>query len=86
MQDKWLGPYSVTKVTSTNVHILRNKSIQRVKRSKVKLLKRSSIETTEELPPKKYQCMDNQNDDDPFQSISDENILIPSSPFNGVEE
>ena len=52
LQDKWLGPYSVTKFTSPNVNILRNKSIQRVKRSKVKLLKRSSIETTEELPPK----------------------------------
>ena len=86
LQDKWLGPYSVTKVTSTNVHILRNKSIQRVKRSKVKLLKRSSKETTEELPPKKYKCMDNKNDDDSFQWISDENILIPSSPFHGVEE
>ena len=78
--------HSVTKVTSTNVHILRNKSIQRVKRSKVKLLKRSSKETTEELPPKKYKCKDNKNDDDSFQSISDENILIPSSPFHGVEE
>ena len=37
LQDKWLGPYSITKVTSTNVHILRNKSIKRVKRSTVKL-------------------------------------------------
>ena len=86
LQDKWLGPYSVTKVTSTNVHILRNNYIQRVKRSKVKLLKRSSIEITEELPPTKYQCMDNRNDDDSFQSISDENILIPPSPFHGIEE
>ena len=88
LQDKWLGPYSVTNVTSTNVQILRNKCIQRVKRSKVKLLKRSSIETTEELPPKNTctKIPANQNDDDSFQSISDENILIPSSPFHGVKK
>ena len=49
-------------------------------------MKRSSNETPEELSPKKYQCIDNQNDDDSFQAMSNENTLIPSSPFLGVEE
>ena len=38
--DKWLGPYGIAKLNRDTVKIYRNKSIQRVKRSKVKLLKR----------------------------------------------
>ena len=38
--DKWLGPYRIAKLNRNTVKIYRNKSIQRVKRSKVKLLKR----------------------------------------------
>ena len=58
LQDRWLGPYPVAKVTQSNVHVLRNKSTQRVKRSKVKLVKRPLDQ--QESPPSKYQCLSNE--------------------------
>lgn len=36
-QDKWLGPYPIAQVNPKTVRVYRNKSIQRVKLSKVKL-------------------------------------------------
>ncbi|KAI6654625.1 hypothetical protein LOD99_1020 [Oopsacas minuta] len=33
LQDRWLGPYPVTKVNRTTVQVLRNHSLQLVKRS-----------------------------------------------------
>ena len=38
--DKWFGPYKIAKLNRNTVKIYRNKSIQRVKRSKLKPLKR----------------------------------------------
>ncbi|KAI6649389.1 hypothetical protein LOD99_11755 [Oopsacas minuta] len=38
LQDRWLGPYPVTKVNRTTVQVLRNHSLQLVKRSRLKHL------------------------------------------------
>ena len=81
LQDKWLGPYPVVKATQSNVHIVRNKTTQRVMRSKVKLYKRSFTDTATETPPIKYQRLES-------DSVDIQHTLSnsPSTPFTGVEE
>ena len=78
-QDKWLGPYPVAKVNRRTINVFRNKSIQRVKRSKVKLWKRPaavhSSDTTPTNPPQ--------------LEITDElsaDTLSQQSTFFGAEE
>ena len=38
LQDKWIGPYPITKVTNSTLQVYKNKTVQRVKRSKAKIL------------------------------------------------
>ena len=79
LQDRWLS-YPVTKVNRSTVQVLRNNSLQRIKRSKVKLLKKQNDNT--ETPPSKFQRLSTLCED----VSSDENGKIPSSPFRGAEE
>ncbi|KAI6657828.1 hypothetical protein LOD99_570 [Oopsacas minuta] len=82
--DKWIGRYPVTKVNRSTVQILRNKATRCVKRSKVKLYKipKKAIHA---LPNKGH--LDSQSDENNIQhEISDEDLMIPSSPFTGAEE
>ena len=81
LQDKWLGPYPVVKATQSNVHNVRNKTTQRVMRSKVKLYKRSFTDTATETPPIKYQRLESDSVDIQH-TLSDS----PKTPFTGVEE
>ena len=39
LQAKWIGPFPITKVSNSCVQVCRNKAVQRVKRSKVRLWK-----------------------------------------------
>ena len=58
-----------------------------MKRSKVKLYKIPLPITNTDTPPSKYQRLDTQMDDNNNQQEkSDEDIMIPSSPFTGAEE
>ena len=40
LQDKWIGPYPITKVTNSTLQVYKNKTVQRGKRSKAKILKK----------------------------------------------
>ena len=85
LQDKWIGPHPVTKVNSTSVNILRNKTTQRVNRSNVKLFKSPHPTTNTDATRSKYQRLKTKSDDNNKQEISDENFLFPSSPFTGTK-
>ena len=79
LEDKWLGPYSVSKVNPTNVSIYRNKKTQRVKTSKAKLWRKRPL-IDHDLPTCKHLCLDSD-----FEIESEEEKLV-LSPFMGLEE
>ena len=74
LDDKWLGPYLVDKVNPTNLHIYRNKSIQRVKKYKAILWK---IQSLKSLSTGKQLRLDNDSENITTPD-SDEDSLIVS--------
>ena len=77
LEDKWLGPYLADEVNPTNVRVSRNKSIQRVKKSKIKLWKKRSQPVPGSPSSKRLRL------DADFESNEEE---IITSPFLGQEE
>lgn len=48
-QNKWIGPYSITKVSNISVHISRNNRVQRVKKSMVRLWKEPDLPQAKQI-------------------------------------
>ena len=82
LEDRWLGPYNVDKVNTTNVRICRNKSIQRVKISKAKLWKKRPL-VDSSSPTRKHLRLDSESEKE-VNSESEGQLV--SSPFTGREE
>ena len=84
-QDKWLGPYPIAQVNPKTVKVYRNKSIQRVKKSKVKVWKKPAVTIhPNEITPTKFPRLSTEILDDL------EDLLIEESdqhlPSIGAEE
>ena len=88
LQDKWIGPYPITKVSSHNLQVCKNNKPYRVKRSKAKLCKRPLVDTTSDTSPTKISKIETANliTQEKSPSSDEDNILTTSSPFIGAEE
>ena len=81
--DKWLGPYPIADVTRNTVKVHRNKSLQRVKRFKVKLLKRPSTTNSTDQKERPSKCQRLAVD---IVKSTIESLQIKDSPPIGAEE
>ena len=52
LQDKWIGPYPITKVTNSILQVSKSKTVQRVKKYKVKIVKRPHPDPISTSPSK----------------------------------
>ena len=85
LQDKWVGPYPITKVNNSTLQVRKTKSNHRVKKSKAKLWKRPHLTSSEESPNTLIEptdFADLMNNDSP--SGSEYEIRKSSSPTEEV--
>ena len=73
LDDKWLGPYLVDKVNPTNLHIYRNKSIQRVKKYKAILWK---IQSLKSLSTGKRLRLDNDSENITITDSGEDSLIV----------
>ena len=85
LQDKWIGPYPTTKVSTRMLQVCKNKAITRVKRSKAKLWRGTSNTTSTRKSIKLNPPISNLIEEN-SQLFDEDEILSISSPFLAEEE
>ena len=85
LQDKWIGPYPITKVSTRMLQVCKNKAITRVKRSKVKLWRGTSNTTSTRKSIKLNPPISNLIEEN-YQLFDEDEIPSISSPFLAEED